>query len=273
MISEPLLKELYPRAPAPLISEMGKQIGPLLDEFEISATPLRTQYFLAQLGHESGGGTVRDENMNYSAARMTQVWPRRFPTIESARPFAGQPEKLANQVYSNRMGNGPPASGDGWRFRGRGLIQITGRDGYTNVGRRAGLDLVANPDLAFDPKHALRVACAFWKWKELNSVCDTGDFVKVTRRINGGTIGMADRNAWLDKVRRILAPKAGARLPDAQIIRQLQLALRASGYTGVGAADGLAGPRTMAAIAEFRRAGGLPPGGIDDALLNALLPK
>jgi putative chitinase len=273
MISQAQLRELYPRATPELISEMSVQVGQLLDEFGISAKPLRTQFFLAQVGHESGGGTVKEENMNYRAARICEVWPQRFPTLGSATPFAHQPEKLANRCYSNRMGNGPPESGDGWRYRGRGLIQVTGRDGYDNVGRRAGLDLIAHPEPVFDPKHALRVACAFWKWKDLNTVSDTGDFVKVTRRINGGTVGLADRRAWLDKVRRVLAPAPGdAKRKSAQTIRDVQLELRRRGFSSVGAADGLLGPRTMAAIAEFRRQNGMAAGGLDDALIKALLP-
>ena len=274
MITQSQLSELYPRSTPQLLSEMAGQIDALFDEFRISANPLRTQYFLAQVGHESGGGTVKEENMNYRAARICEVWPGRFPTIADATPFAGNPEKLANRCYSNRMGNGPPESGDGWRYRGRGLIQVTGRDGYDNVGRRAGLDLLAKPDLTFDSKHALRVACAFWKWKDLNALSDTGDFVKVTRRINGGTVGIADRRAWLDKVRRALAPAAGtAGQSNAQKIREVQLELRRQGFSSVGAADGLLGPRTMAAIAEFRRRKGMPAGGMDEALLRALLPN
>lgn len=271
MLSEAQLKELYPRAPAALISAIAAQSGPVLAEFGISALPNRLQYFLAQLGHESGGGTVTEENMNYSAARMTVVWPSRFPTVASAQPFAHNPEKLANKVYSNRMGNGPPESGDGFRYRGRGLIQITGRDGYSEVGRRAGIDLVAEPNRAFAPADALRVACAFWQWKKINPACDEGDFVKVTKLINGGTVGLPDRRAWLDKVRRVLATApAASRQPKAADVRLVQLALQARGFTELGAADGLLGPRTAAAIARFRQANGMPPGLIDEALLAAL---
>lgn len=271
MVTRAQLKELYPRATDTLLDAMANQIGGLFQQFGIT-TPLRIQFFLAQIGHESGGGTVREENMNYRAARIREVWPTRFASEAAAKPFAHQPEKLANKVYADRMGNGPPESGDGFRFRGRGLIQITGRDGYKNVGREAGLELVGSPQLAFEPKHALLIACAFWKWKGVNTVCDTGNFVNVTKRINGGTVGLADRRAWLDKVRRVLAPSAGAASKmNAEKIREVQLALRAQGFDGVGAADGLVGPKTMAAVAEFRRQKGMPEGGIDDALIAALL--
>jgi putative chitinase len=274
MVSKAELKELYPRADVALLEDMGKTITALFDEFEISKTPVRTEFFLAQVGHESGGGTVGAENMNYSAPRLTVVWPSRFPTLAAATPFAHQPEKLANQIYANRMGNGPPQSGDGFKYRGRGLIQITGKDGYKNVGARAGIDLVAAPEHALVPKNALRVACAFWKWKDLNAVCDTGDFVAVTRRINGGTVGMPDRRAWLDKVRRVLSkPPAATQQPDPDLVRRVQLALRQRGFDQVGAADGLLGPRTLAALSEFRRLNGLAPGGWGNDVVGILLAE
>jgi putative chitinase len=112
---------------------------------------------------------------------------------------------LANKVYANRMGNGSPESGDGYRYRGRGYIQITGKDGYRNTGLRAGLDLVSHPEKAIETAVALRIACAFWKWKELNPLCDLRKFEEVTKRINGALIGYQDRLEWLQKVRRTLA--------------------------------------------------------------------
>ena len=138
------------------------------------------------------------------ACRYCSTTARRFPTLASAEPFANNPEKLANKVYANRMGNGPPESGDGYRYRGRGYIQITGKDGYRQTGLRAGLDLVANPEKAIETANALRVACAFWKWKDLNPLCDQRKFEEVTRRINGGLIGLDDRLEWLKKVRSAL---------------------------------------------------------------------
>lgn len=216
MISTQQLQTLFPKASPELQSAMAAQIGPLFDEFGISAKPIRAEFFLAQVGHESGGGVVHEENLNYSAARLCQVWPKHFPNIAAANTCAGNPEKLANTCYANRMGNGPPESGDGWRFRGRGLIQITGRDTYTHVGQIAGLDLVNHPELASDPQNALRVACAFWKWKDLNSLSDTGNFTEVTKRINGGLIGLAERQAWLGKVRHVLAAGTAAASPGVQ---------------------------------------------------------
>lgn len=276
MLSEDQIKEIYPRAQAGRIARFAQQNADLFQRFGLDASATRLGFFLAQVGHESGGLTITVENMNYSAERLTKVWPTRFPTLASTQPFARNPEQLGNSVYANRMGNGPPDSGDGFRYRGHGYIQITGRDGYEEVGAIAGLDLVGDPDLAADPRHGLLVACSFWQWKKLNPICDTGDFVMVTRRINGGTIGMVDRRAWLDKVRRILhapIPEAAEEI-SAETIVAVQRALQSRRFTEVGAADGIMGPRTAAAIMRFRQQNGLPDSPpavlIDNDLIAAL---
>lgn len=270
-LTEAQLRELYPRAADAHIKAFAAQNGALFARFGIDRTADRLHFFLAQIGHESGGLTIGTENLNYSAGRLVAVWPSRFPDEAAARPFARNPEKLANNVYADRMGNGPPESGDGWRYRGRGYVQITGKDGYAQVGRRAELDLVANPDLVSEPEHALLAVCAFWDWKGLNERCDTGDFVKVTRRINGGTNGLDDRRAWLEKARRILAAPAAAEVSaDPPDVVEIQRALRDAGYPEVGAADGQIGPKTTAAIVRFRRDRGLAEGFVDGALLKAL---
>jgi putative chitinase len=272
MVTEAQFKSLFPRASAALLAGVSASADSVFSQFGLSALPNRLHFFLAQIGHESGGLTLVEEKLGYSAARMMKVWPKRFPTLASATPYANNSEKLANLVYANRMGNGPPESGDGYKFRGRGLIQLTGREGYEKVGALAGIDLVAHPERASAPADCLLVACGFWKWKGLNALCDTGDFKAVTRKINGGTIGMEDRLAWLEKVRTCLAePPAPTRQPPADVVRAVQLALRARGYASVGPADGLIGSRTAAAIADFRRSNGLPPGLIDDDLTAALL--
>ncbi len=271
MLTNDILRALYPRADAAHLQAFGDQFTSLFDQFGISANPTRLQFFLAQVGHESGGLTIMTENLNYSANRITQVWPSRFATVAAAQPFANNPQALANNVYANRMGNGPSSSGDGWRYRGRGYIQITGKDAYQAIGDIIALDIVTDPDAVTLPANALRVACGFWKWKDLNTLSDTGDFVKVTRRINGGTTGMADRRNWLAKVRQALAsPPAVHDMPPADQVIQVQRALQAKGFREVGAADGLLGRRTLAAITRFRQERGLPPGGIDAALLASL---
>ena len=145
--------------------------------------------FLGQILHESAGLTQFTENLNYSAERLVQVWPKRFPTLADARPFAYNPEALANRVYGGRMGN--VAAGDGWRYRGRGPIQLTGRDNYAHVGDLMGVDLVGDPDLLNQPDIALQ-ACIYW-WEDRIPDSMIGDCEKVTARVNGGLIGLADR--------------------------------------------------------------------------------
>lgn len=199
------LATLFPRAIPALFAAVLASARAVLGRFGISANADRLAFFLAQVGHESAGLTVNGENLNYSAKRMTQVWPQRFRTVADAAPFANNPQKLGNFVYGGRMGNGASASGDGFRYRGRGLIQITGRDGYAEVGARAGLPLVADPDLVMLPANALLCAAAFWEWKGLNAVCDARDFTRCTVIINGGTTGIAERRDWLEKVHRLLA--------------------------------------------------------------------
>jgi putative chitinase len=271
MLNNSTLIALYPRAPEVHLDAFAARAQELLQRFGIAESENRLHFFLAQIGHESGGLTIAEENMNYRAERIAEVWPSRFPTVAAAKPFERNPKKLANYVYANRMGNGPPESGDGFRFRGRGYMQITGRDGYRQVGAIADLPLDTNPELAAAPEHALLVACAFWAWKGLNPHCDTGDFVKVTRIINGGLNGLNDRRAWLDKARRTFAvpPELEHQPPAAEIIA-IQRALRAGGYVELGAADGLIGPRTIAAITRFRLDNGLPGGLIDKRLRVAL---
>jgi putative chitinase len=271
MLNKAILAALYPRAPQAHLDAFAAKAAETLDRFGIAKSDNRLHFFLAQIGHESGGLTIVEENMNYRAERIAEVWPGRFASAAAAKPFERNPEKLANNVYADRMGNGPPESGDGFRFRGRGYIQITGRDGYQNVGKIAKLPLEANPEMAAAPEHALLVACAFWQWKDLNPHCDAADFEKVTRRINGGLVGLADRRAWLDKVRRAFAvPPDAAHQPAAADAIAIQRALLARGYPEVGAADGDIGPRTISAITRFRHKNGLPPGLIDKPLRVAL---
>jgi putative chitinase len=272
MLTIDTIRALYPRAPAEHLAAFAAQAADTLKRFGISDRDTRLQFFLAQIGHESGGLTILQENLNYRAQRLCEVWPNRFPSLAAANRCAGNPELLANTVYGDRMGNRGGASGDGWRYRGRGYIQITGRDGYQEVGAIASLDLEGSPDLAFAPQHALTVACGFWRWKGLNEICDTGNFGNVTRRINGGLNGQEDREAWLNKVRRVLGggPIPIDQQPDAPDVIDIQLRLRQLGYTEVGAADGTIGPLTQAAITRFRLDNGLPPGVVDRALLKAL---
>lgn len=167
-------------------------------------TPRRIMHFLAQMMAESSLDPTVTENLSYTAERLMQVWPRRFPTLASAQPYARNPERLANNVYANRMGNGTPASGDGWRFRGRGLIQLTGRANYRTFGNLIGVDLEGNPDLASTPEHSFMVAGAYWQRGNLNSFADADDVTALTREINGATRDAPRRKQLLATIRNIV---------------------------------------------------------------------
>ncbi len=183
--------------------DAGAALGP----FGVDANRLRLAHFLAQIAHETDGLTIRVESMNYSAARLPQVWPSRFSDPDVAQAHAHQPEKLANFVYGGRMGN--VGAGDGWRFIGRGLLQITGREAYEKYGRVLGIPLAENPDLAFSPEWSLKIAAAEWaasarKGRTCNEMADADDLEGVTIAINGGRIGLASRRDWLAKTKRLL---------------------------------------------------------------------
>ncbi|AGW14118.1 glycoside hydrolase family 19 protein [Megalodesulfovibrio gigas] len=163
-------------------------------------TRLRLQHFLAQVFHETGQLRRAEESLNYTtAARLMVVWPSRFKRPADAMPFVSNPQALANAVYGGRMGNTQP--GDGWAYRGRGLLQLTGREMYARVGRAAGLDLETSPELACAPETALLVAATVWALKQCNASADQDDVAGVTRRINGGSNGLQDRTRLLKRIR------------------------------------------------------------------------
>lgn len=164
-------------------------------------TPLRVAHFMAQIAHESGGLTRLEERLSYSAERLVAVWPRRFPTMAEATPYARNPAALAEKVYGGRLGNVNP--GDGYRFRGRGLIQLTGRDNYAVAAKYSGLPLVDDPGIATQPACAARIALGFWKSAGLNDEADRDDIDAITRVINGGLNGLDDRKAWLAKAKKV----------------------------------------------------------------------
>lgn len=168
-------------------------------EFQIN-TPKQIAAFIAQTAHESAGYTRLTESLNYSAEALMRVWPKRFPTKTIADAFARKPDLIANQVYSSRMGNGPVQSGDGWKFIGRGLKQLTGKDNYTRCGNALGLNLVDNPELLLLPAGAARSAGWFWRANGCAALADAGQFEQLTKRINGGLIGLEDRRARYDRV-------------------------------------------------------------------------
>lgn len=182
----------------------------LLGRFGVSDTPLRVAHFIAQLLHESGGMTREVENLNYSAKRLVQVWPWRFEPQGALDPalYANNPRKLANAVYGGRMGNTGPE--DGYVYRGRGLLQLTGKDNYAGATCKvrhcvgaAAPDFMKEPDAVIAPEWCLAVAAAEWASRGCNELADADDLEQITRRINGGAIGLPDREAWLRRAKAV----------------------------------------------------------------------
>ena len=149
--------------------------------------------FIGQCSHECGNFRLLEENLNYRAETLMKLWPKRFPSLEFAKQYEKNPRKIANSVYANRMGNRDEASGDGYRFRGRGALQCTGHSTYFHAGKALGVDFVMQPDLVATPKYAALTAGWFWETHKLNPPADALDYTKVTKIINGGTIGLDDR--------------------------------------------------------------------------------
>ena len=189
MITVQQLKQLLPNNP--YVEQWHEALEQLLPDYEIN-TPHRIAAFIAQCSHESGGFTALKENLNYRAVTLCKVFPKYF-TESSAEHFAGQPEAIANRVYANRMGNGPEESGDGYRYCGRGLIQLTGKDNYQNFADSLEMNIEEMPEYLGTFEGAVQSACWFWESNNLNQWADKGDIVTLTKRINGGTIGLEDR--------------------------------------------------------------------------------
>lgn len=182
-------------------------VDPLNETFERFGIVTHNQQamFIGQCSHECGNFRLLEENLNYKAATLMKLWPRRFPTLEKANEYSGNPKKIANSVYSSRMGNRDENSGDGFRFRGRGIIQLTGHSSYFHCGKALGVDFVANPDLVSSPKYAALSGGWFWSTHNLNSPADGLDYVKVTKIINGGQIGLDDRIKHVQQALAVLA--------------------------------------------------------------------
>jgi len=173
-------------------------------EFEIG-TAERVAAFLAQLHHESAGLKRTEESFAYSAQRLMVVWPFRFRTLEHAQKWAAMgPQALANYVYANRMGNGSPITGDGWNYRGRGWIQITGKNNYAEFGRAFDAPLLSQPDFAFLPGYASRIAARYWATRGCSAKADAHDIAGITRAINGGLTGLSERTATWRQFRALL---------------------------------------------------------------------
>ncbi len=190
IITQQQLQELLPGNP--YLSYWTDALNKILPEYEINSS-LRVAAFLAQCAHESGNFKFLTENLNYRWESLRKVFPRYFPTDELAQQYARQPEKIANRVYANRMGNGDEASGDGWRYRGRGLIQLTGKDNYFWFAQSIDTLIEDVPAYLETFEGAIQSACWFWETNKLNQWADQKDILTLTKRINGGTIGLEDR--------------------------------------------------------------------------------
>ncbi|RTL28037.1 MAG: glycoside hydrolase family 19 protein [Rhodocyclaceae bacterium] len=208
MLTADTLKKVFPLCPDP--DAWATALAPALAKYEIN-TRDRICSFLAQTGHESGQFRNLVESLNYSAARLVKVWPKRFPTLDVATPYAQNEQKLGNFVYANRLGNGDVSSGDGFRYRGRGLIQLTGRSNYAAAGKAIGVDLVGNPEFLQQPTYAVLSAAWFWQSHGLNALADDKtddddleDFREITRRINGGLVGVQERFALYKQIEALI---------------------------------------------------------------------
>lgn len=193
MLNIELLQTLCPNTKDELLERYVEPLSATAQHYEIDTTPERLAAFLAQLIHESGGFNFVAENLNYSAQALRRVFGKYFPSDSAAQMYERKPQKIANKVYSNRMGNGTEESGDGWKYRGRGLIQITGKNNYSAFANALGISLEECVSYLETPEGACSSAGWFWDTNKLNSYADKNDFIGLTKRINGGTNGLTDR--------------------------------------------------------------------------------
>jgi putative chitinase len=185
-----------------VIENLNMTLSSLIDETNF-ANIKRQAAFIAQCAHESGSFTTFIENLNYSAEGLHNTFPKYFASVQAAKPFERQPEKIANKVYGGRMGNN--TTGEGWKFRGRGLIQLTGKENYTKCGKTIGVDLLTNPDYASTIEGAFKTALWFWNSNGLNAFADKEDLVGMTKKINGGTKGLEERKEFYHRAVKVLS--------------------------------------------------------------------
>ena len=193
-----LLQQLCPHTKTSILEGYVEPLNTVAEYYEMTQNAARLAGFLAQVTHESGGFTAVKENLNYSKDGLIKTFSKYFTDDSIAKAYARQPEKIANRVYANRMSNGNEASGDGYRFCGRGLIQLTGRANYTKFANDLGMSIEDTVAYLETPNGAVASAGWFWDNNNLNQYCDSGDFITLTKRINGGTIGLVDRQHHFD---------------------------------------------------------------------------
>lgn len=259
------IRHLFPQYRYPV--DLAEVLTTQFAKYQIN-TINRAAGFLAQCGHESNGFTVLKENLNYSAEGLVKVFGKYFPTLESAQAYARQPEKIANKVYGGRMGNGLEKTGDGYRYRGRGAIQLTGKDNYSRYAAAAGMTLdQAVADLE-TLDGAIESACWYWATNKINEICDRNDIQLMTKRINGGYNGLADRKAKYEEAKLVLLGQGEMLRAKTQIVYEtvrigsnnatVRAVQRALGLT----VDGEFGPMTEAAVKKWQIEQGLTPDGI-----------
>lgn len=246
----------------------------VLPKYEIN-TVNRVAGFLAQCGHESIDFTALKENLNYSADRLDKVFPKYFKNAgRDASEYARNPEKIANVVYANRMGNGDTASGDGYKYRGRGAIHLTGKDNYISFAQSIGMSLDEAVDYTETLQGAIESACWYWKSTNLNATCDNDDIVSMTKKINGGTIGLEDRKKHYNKNKSILSvgevdntPVSVIQSTPAKLNRVVKFGSKGDLVKKIQAklgikVDGIFGKDSVAALKEWQADNGLTPDGI-----------
>lgn len=270
-LDAPTLDKMWPHAAPELRAGMVSTSEAVFEKYAIVELADLVD-FMAQVSEESGGGIATVEDLNYSAERLCQVWPKRFPSLEIAAPFASNPRALANSVYGGRNGN-VAGSNDGWAFRGRGLIQLTGRELYGEIAKATGLDLIAHPAIINSPLHALECAAAYWQMRGISALAAAGNFKQETRRINGGYTNMAARRAWQAKWHNALTLTEDMH-PSGFLVGSkgwAQSQLLAAGCDPQGV-DGFWGDDSRAALHSFEIAKGLPVDGGDlsPATIDAL---
>ena len=192
-ISKEQMAAALPKVRAENIDKFYEALCDAMEEFDIDQNNKRIAAFLAQCAHESGNLAVLHENLNYKAEGLTKIFHKYFPDMETASEYAHNPEKIANRVYANRMGNGDEDSGEGFKYCGRGLIQLTGKQNYTYCGQALEVDLLDDPSYLETPEGAARSAAWFWDSRDLNDLADEGDMKTITKKINGGFIGLEER--------------------------------------------------------------------------------
>jgi putative chitinase len=197
------LQQLKQMVKNPHVDHWHEALDQLLDDYDIN-TPLRVAHFVAQCAHESGNFVFIKENLNYKAASLQKIFSKYFPTAELAAQYANQPEQIANRIYANRMGNGPETSGDGFRYCGRGLIQLTGKDNYTFFAGSLNIPVEEASDYLATFEGAAQSACWFWEQNNLNRFADANDTKGLTRAINGGYIGLEDRISHTEHALHVL---------------------------------------------------------------------